>query len=64
MSSDSDEFKRRAYRRLQHEIAELDTPRARYQSQLNKWWADRLAAAEEERRIRRQIDPFNLGIWN
>jgi hypothetical protein len=61
--SDS-EYGRRVYTRIQQEIAELDTPQARHQSIIDRWWRDRLEAAEEERRIRRQIDPLNLGIWD
>jgi hypothetical protein len=61
--SDND-FERRTYARLQQEIAETDTPQARYQSILDRWWEGRLAAAEEERRIRRYLDPFNTGLYD
>jgi hypothetical protein len=59
--SDADQ---RAYKRLQREIAELDTPHARYQAQLDRMWWERRAAAEEERRIKRQLDPYNLGLYD
>jgi hypothetical protein len=42
----SDEQNRRAHAQLQRELAELDTPRARYQAQLDRLWWERHAADE------------------
>jgi hypothetical protein len=58
-----DTYNRRAFVQLQRELAELDTPAARYQAQLDRWYWEQREAAEEEKRLRRQLDPFNYGHW-
>lgn len=60
----SDEFNRRAHARMQQELAELDTPQARYQAQLDRLWWERRAAEAEERRLKRQLDPYGLGLYD
>jgi hypothetical protein len=60
----SDEQNKRAHTQLQRELAELDTPRARYQAQLDRWFGERRAIAAEERRIKRDLDPYNLGLYD
>jgi hypothetical protein len=52
------------YAQVQREIAELDTPRARYQAQLDRWVGEQRAIAEEERRLKRSLDPYNLGLYD
>jgi hypothetical protein len=60
----SDEQNRRAHTRLQQELAELDTPQARYQAQLDRFWWQQRAAEAEEHRLRRELDEFGLGIYD
>jgi hypothetical protein len=62
--SDSDGYNRRAHSQLQRELAELETPGARYQAQLDRWVGEQRAIEAEERRIKRDLDPYNLGIYN
>jgi hypothetical protein len=38
--------------------------RQRYQAIFDAWVESQRAAAAEERRIRRELDPFNFGHWN
>ena len=54
----------RAYKKMQEEIAELETPRARYQAILDRWIGDQRAIAAEERALKRSLDPYNLGIYD
>jgi hypothetical protein len=54
----------RAYKKMQEEIAELETPQARYQAILDRWVGEQRAAEAEARRIRKQLDPFNLGLYD
>lgn len=54
----------RSYEQLQKEIAELDTPHARYQAQLDRWVADQRAAEQEARALLRQLNPTGLIIWD
>lgn len=61
--SDS-EYNRRAHTQLQRELAELETPRARYQAQLDRWFGDQRAIADEERRLKRELDPYKLGLYD
>jgi uncharacterized coiled-coil DUF342 family protein len=58
------EMNRRTYARLQQEIAEMENRRARYQAQLDRLWSERRAAQAEERRMKRQIDPYGLGLYD
>jgi hypothetical protein len=51
------EERRKAREREEHE-------RARYQRKLDEWWQGQRDLEEEERRIRREIDPFGWGHWN
>jgi hypothetical protein len=37
--------------------------RRKYQAELDRWWQSQRDLAEEERRIRREIDPFGWGHW-
>ena len=50
--------------RMEEERREFDTPQARYQAQLDQWWYAQRAAAAEERRLKRELDPYNLGIYD
>ena len=59
-----DGYNKRAHTQLQRELAELDTPRARYQAQLDRWFGDQRAIAAEERALRRSLDPYGLGIYD
>lgn len=61
--SDS-EYNRRAHAQLQRELAELETPRARYQAQLDRWFGEQRALAAEEQRMKRGLDPYNLGLYD
>lgn len=58
------EYNKRAQAQLQREIAELDTPHARYQAQLDRWFGEQRAIAAEERRLKRDLDPYGLGIYD
>jgi chromosome segregation ATPase len=58
------EQNRRAHTQLQRELAELDTPQARYQAQIDRIWWQRREAEAEERRIKRQLDPYGLGLYD
>ena len=57
------EYNKRANAQLQRELAELETPGAKYQATLDRWFGEQRAIAAEERRIRQQLDEFNLGLY-
>jgi hypothetical protein len=61
--SDS-EYNKRAHSQLQRELAELETPRAKYQQILDRWFGERRAIAAEERRLKRDLDPYGLGLYD
>ena len=44
----SDEFNRRTQQRMQEELAEFNTPQARYQQVLDRHWQSQRALVEEE----------------
>ena len=44
----SDDYSRRVNKRMQEERRELDTPQARYQSQLDRWWQGQRALEFEQ----------------
>ena len=46
---------------MNEEIAEAQRTRA--QRELDRAWQRKLDDAAEERRIERELDPFNLGHW-
>ena len=48
--------------REKEEMAQQST-RLRYQRVLDQWWEAQREQEEWERRIRREIDPFNWGHW-
>ena len=52
-------------RRIQREKEEMaqQNARVRYQRVLDQWWEAQREQEEWERRIRREIDPFNWGHW-
>jgi hypothetical protein len=54
------EYNKRAHAQLQRELAELETPRARHQAQLDRIWWERRALEAEERRLKRALDPY---VW-
>lgn len=58
------EYNKRAHAQQQRELAELETPRARYQAQLDRWFGDQRAIAAEERRMKRELDPYQLGLYD
>jgi hypothetical protein len=47
MSADN-AYQRNVNKRMQEELAEFNTPQARYQQQLDRWWESERALAEEE----------------
>ena len=59
-----DEYNQRVNKRMEEERREFDTPQSRYQAQLDQWWYAQRAAEAEERRLRRELDPYNLGIYD
>jgi hypothetical protein len=64
MSDDNNEFEKRSYKRLQEELRELETPQAQGQAVLDRMWSQQRAAEAEERRIKRQLDPYGLGLYD
>jgi hypothetical protein len=46
--SDDNAYNRNVNKRMQEELAEFNTPQARYQQQLDQWWESERALAEEE----------------
>jgi hypothetical protein len=58
------EFNKRLSEQMRREIAEVETLRGKYQSILDNWWWDTRAVAEEERRLKRELDPYGLGIYD
>ena len=59
-----DEYNRRTRSQLQRELAELETPRARYQAQPDRWFGEQRAIAAEVQRLKRGLDPDNLGLYD
>ena len=37
---------------------------ARYQAQLDRWFGEQRAIAAEERRLKRDLDPYNLSLYD
>ena len=60
----SDDYSRRVNKRMEEERREFDTLQVRYQAQLDRWWWGQRAAEAEERRIKRELDPFGLGLYD
>jgi hypothetical protein len=56
---DADEQAQMEELRQQQELA-----RQRYQAIIDSWVESQRAAAAEERRFWRELDPFNYGHWN
>jgi hypothetical protein len=50
MSDDSNSFNRRRQARYEAELDALNTPRARYQAQLDRWWQAKLDDRARARR--------------
>jgi hypothetical protein len=50
MSDDGSSFNRRQQARYEAELDALNTPRARYQAVLDRWWQSRLDARARARR--------------
>ena len=50
--------------RIEEQRQQQELARQRYQAVLDAWVESQRAAAAEERRIRRELDPFNFGHWN
>lgn len=61
--SDSEQNKR-TQAQIEREVAEANTLQSRYQAQLDRLWWDRREAELEARRIKRDLDPYNLGIYD
>jgi hypothetical protein len=57
------EYTRRLQRRIEEGLRELDTPRARYQAQLDRFWQNKLDEAAEHRKMMRELNPTGLKIW-
>jgi hypothetical protein len=51
-------------RRREQEIAEANDAHNRAQFALDRAWQRMRDLDEEERRLHRQLDPFNWGHWN
>ena len=59
-----DNYNQRVSKRMQVELRDLDNSRARYQAQLDKYWRDKLEAEMEAERIRRELNPTGLRVWD
>jgi hypothetical protein len=61
----SDEtYEERVQRRRQAAFDEFEADsRAKAQAMLNHWWQEKLDAAEEHRRLMRELNPTGLRIW-
>ena len=57
-----DEQDRRRQQRMNEELAEAKRDRA--QRALDRAWQRMRDFDEEERRLHRELDPFNWGHWN
>jgi hypothetical protein len=55
MSDDGNQASKNYYRRVAQELAEFDTPQARYQAQLDRWWESQRDLSEEE------LDVYEVG---
>jgi hypothetical protein len=40
------------------------TPRVKYQTMLDRWWHERRTIEVEAERIRQQLNPYGLKIWD
>jgi hypothetical protein len=49
---------------MEEEWRQQGLERQRGHAILDSWVESQRAAAAEERRIRRELDPFNFGHWN
>jgi hypothetical protein len=49
--------------RLEEQWRQEELQRQRYQAILDAWVEGQRAAAAEERRFWRDLDPFNIGHW-
>jgi hypothetical protein len=58
------EQNRHANAQLQRELAELEDPRVKYQTMLDRWWHERRTIEVEAERIRQQLNPYGLKIWD
>jgi hypothetical protein len=58
------EYNKRANAQLRRELAELETPGAKYQATLDRWFGEKRAIAAKEARIKRDLDPYNLGLYD
>jgi hypothetical protein len=56
------EQEQRRIQRQKEEMAQQDA-RARYQRVLDAWWEAQHEQEEWERRLHRELDPFNWGHW-
>ena len=54
----------RVRKRVDEERHEFDTLQARYQQRLDQWWQAQRAAAAEERRLKQQLDPYGLHLYD
>ena len=55
---------RRRQQRMNEEFAEAEAQRNRAQAALDRAWQRMRDDEEEDRRLHREIDPFNWGHWN
>jgi hypothetical protein len=58
------EYNKRVQDQVQREIAEVESPGARYQTVLDRWFGEKRAIAEEEARIKKSLDPYNLKLYD
>jgi hypothetical protein len=64
MSDDGNAFNKIVNKRMAAELAELQDPIISGQAQLDHWWRTKLELEAEERRLRRDLNPTGLLIWD
>jgi hypothetical protein len=64
MDADEQTTDQRRTARIRQEVAEFEAdPRTRAQAALDRWVESQRADAAEERRLWRELDPYNFGHW-
>jgi hypothetical protein len=54
----------RRQQKIKDELAEVEAKRNRAQVEIDRWWQGLRDEEEYQRRLRRELDPFNWGHWN
>jgi hypothetical protein len=61
--NDDSAYNRNVNKRMQEELAEFNTPQARYQQALDRHWEAQRDLEIEYRRMMQELNPTGLKIW-